>query len=64
MDLGGFHYACRTLTFLLEVTKREYLPWLEISQMAFPWALLSFLSERLKCMKHLVFLSYYFIDDL
>lgn len=64
MDLGSSHGACRTLTFVLGVTKREDLPWLEISQMAFPSALLSFHSERLKCMKLLVFLSDYFINDL
>ena len=36
MDLGTSHCDWGTLTFLLRVTKRDDLPWLEISQMAFP----------------------------
>lgn len=34
--LGSSCCACKTLTFLLGVTKKEDLPRLEISQMAFP----------------------------
>lgn len=64
MGLGRSHSGGRTLTFLLGMTKREDLCWLEISQMAFPWALLSLLGERLICTKNLVSLSDHFLNHL